>query len=75
MCIRDRHAGVVRMDRRTNRPTGLPGLCGAFVWRAHCCEAAAKGMAALARRGLGAGGIGGAGGLMSAMVWREVRRV
>ena len=50
-------------------------MCGAFVWRAHCCEAAAKGMAALARRGLGAGGIGGAGGLTSAMIWREVRRV
>ena len=68
------HAGE---NGQTDEPTDLAAgfVCGAFVWRAHCCEAAAKGMAALARRGLGAGGIGGAGGLTSAMIWREVRRV
>ena len=68
------HAGENgQTDEPTDRAAG-------FVWRvcvarALLREAAAKGMTALARRRLGAGGIGGAGGLTSAMIWREVRRV
>eukprot|EP00966_Prymnesium_polylepis_P181214 4197241-Prymnesium_polylepis.1 len=38
------------MDRRTNRPTGLRGMCGAFVWRAQPNVAAAKGAPFLRRR-------------------------